>query len=109
MPSPKEIREYVTAQGRVPFKEWLFALRDVRGRAKIVTRLKRLSFGNFGDCRFVGEGVYELRVHFGPGYRVYFGQGKGILIILLCGGDKSSQRYDVRRAHMFWKDYLGRQ
>ena len=109
VPCPREIREYETAEGRVPFKEWLFTLRDVQARAKIIARLKRLSFGNFGDCRFVGAGVYELRIHFGPGYRVYFGEDKGVLIILLCGGDKSTQPRDIRKAQILWNDYRERQ
>src|SRR6476646_7556453 len=95
---PKELREYETPKGKIAFKEWLLSLRDIQAKAKIFARLERLRFGHFGDCVFVGDGVYELRVHFGPGYRVYIGEDKGILIILLCGGDKSSQWRDIEKA-----------
>ena len=106
---PKEIRQYETPEGKAPFKEWLFALRDVQARARINTRINRLAFGHFGDCLFVGQGVFELQIHFGPGYRIYFGEEKGILIILLCGGDKSTQGRDIEKAKRYWEDYRGRQ
>lgn len=105
---PKEIREYLTAAGRSPFGEWLRSLKDVRARAKIRVRLDRLSVGNPGDCKPVGGGVQELRVDFGPGYRVYLGQDGASLILLLCGGDKSTQAKDIEAAHEFWVDYKRR-
>ena len=80
------------------FTQWLRDLRDVRGRAKIVARIDRLAFGNPGDVSAVGCGVSELRIHFGPGYRVYFMRRGKQLILLLCGGDKSTQQTDIRRA-----------
>lgn len=71
--APKELRVYVTTEGREPFSEWLASLRDIKARAKIRVRLDRVSLGNAGDCHAVGEGVWELRIDSGPGYRVYFG------------------------------------
>jgi putative addiction module killer protein len=73
------------------FSLWLTALRDTQARARIAARVRRLAFGNPGDVRPVGEGVSELRIHFGPGYRVYYVQRGALLIVLLCGGDKSSK------------------
>ena len=73
-------------------------LRDVRGRAKIAARIDRLSMGHPGDVRPVGEGISELRIHYGPGYRVYYIQRGAVLVVLLCGGDKSSQSRDIASA-----------
>src|SRR5438105_1726652 len=106
---PRELRDYRMADGTAPFKEWLLDLDDARSRAKIIVRLKRVALGNFGDCRSVGEGVLELRIHWGPGYRVYFGLDGMALIILLCGGDKSGQSNDIEQAHFYWNDYRRRQ
>ncbi len=105
---PKEIREYLTVTGRSPFSEWLNSLRDVSGRAKVRIRLDRLRLGNMGDCKSVGEGVQELRIAFGPGYRVYLGQESDSLILLLCGGDKSTQSKDIQTAKNYWQDYKNR-
>ncbi len=102
---PREIESYVTANDRVPFLEWLNSLKDVQGKAKIKERLKRVRLGNLGDYRSVGEGVFELRINYGPGYRVYFGQVGEIIVLLLCGGDKSSQEKDIRKAQEYWIDY----
>lgn len=81
-----------------PFMEWLENLRDRKAAAKIAARLARLELGNFGDAEPVGEGVTELRIHFGPGYRVYVVPRGEILVVVLCGGDKSSQDRDIKRA-----------
>lgn len=80
------------------FDEWLQALRDERARGRIVRRIDRLRFGNFGDAKSVGEGVSELRVDHGPGYRIYFTRFGPTLVLLLCGGDKGSQSRDIARA-----------
>lgn len=69
---PREIRNYITSDGRVPFKEWLDSLHDKKVQSVILNRLNRVQLGNFGDCKHLGEGIYELRIHYGPGYRVYF-------------------------------------
>lgn len=86
------------------FRDWLVGLRDRKARLKIDDRLKRLASGNAGDTKSVGDGVQELRLHFGPGYRVYYIWQDGVLIILLNGGDKSSQARDVAKAKQLAKD-----
>ncbi|MBV5262698.1 type II toxin-antitoxin system RelE/ParE family toxin [Pinisolibacter aquiterrae] len=80
------------------FDDWLRRLRDARGKARILARIKSAEAGNFGDCEPIGDGVSEMRVHFGPGYRVYFVRHEAVVYVLLCGGDKSSQDRDIRRA-----------
>ena len=80
------------------FDRWLSDLADERARTKIASRVARLRFGNAGDAKPVGEGVSEMRVHHGPGYRVYYKQTNKTIIVMLCGGDKSTKEKDVRRA-----------
>ena len=104
----REIEIYLTEEGRAPFTEWFDSLRDIRGRVKIRTRLDRVQIGNWGDRASVGEGVEELRIDFGPGYRVYFGQAGTKVVLLLCGGDKSTQTQDILQAKSYWKDYQKR-
>ena len=79
------------------FAKWIDGLRDIRARARILARIERFALGNPGDVEPVGEGVSELRIHYGPGYRVYFKQQGGVLIILLAGGDKRSQSKDIKK------------
>ena len=86
------------------FIQWLDGLSDPRAVAKIAARAERLASGNFGDVQPVGEGVSELRIHYGPGYRVYFVQRGAVVVILLCGGDKSSQARDIRSAKAMAKE-----
>jgi len=102
---PKEVRRYSTSEGKVPFDEWTNSLRDSKAKSRIDLRLERIKLGNLGDFRSVGEGVCELRIDYGPGYRVYFGQIGNIIVILLLGGDKSSQNRDIRKAIEYWRDY----
>jgi putative addiction module killer protein len=97
-----EISEY-THGDKAPFSDWLNTL-DRPVKARIMTRIDRLRRGNFGDTKSVGEGVFELRISFGPGYRVYYGRQDREIVILLCGGDKGSQSSDITRAHAFWRD-----
>jgi putative addiction module killer protein len=106
--TPRELRIYLTEEGRAPFSEWLVSLRDSKARAKIRVRLDRVSLGNFGDCRGVGDGGQELRIDYGPRYRVYFGQVGSTIVLLLCGGDKSTQAKDIEQANQHWKDYRRR-
>lgn len=80
------------------FDNWLDNLRDPRARAKILTRIQRLELGNAGDVKAVGESVTEMRIDYGPGYRVYYKQIGVLIVLLLCGGDKSTQDRDIRRA-----------
>lgn len=82
----------------VEFAEWLAGLRDARGKARIIARLDSAELGNFGDCEPVGEGVSEMRINTGPGYRVYYTRRGLVVYVLLLGGDKSSQKRDIKRA-----------
>ena len=99
------VREYVTVEGANPFRSWLTRL-DVTIRARIQARVMRFETGNLGDHRSVGLGVWEARCDFGPGYRIYFGRAGSRVVLLLLGGDKASQRSDIRTAHRYWRDYL---
>jgi putative addiction module killer protein len=101
----KRVEYYRTADDRVPFQEWYFNLKDKRTQARILMRLHSVQLGNFGYCNAVGQGVMELKIDHGPGYRVYFGQMGTAIVILLCGGDKSTQQKDIANAHNYWKDY----
>ena len=102
---PREIRRYIAPDGKIPFSEWYYSLRDPKARLKIEVRLERVELGNLGDYQSVGEGVFELRIDYGPGYRVYFGQAGRTIVLLLCGGDKSTQQQDIRKAKEYWADY----
>jgi len=102
---PRELRVYETPSGTYPFDDWLDGLRDAKGRARIQTRLDRLEQGNFGDCEPVGEGVFELRMDFGPGYRAYFAEDGPKIVLLLIGGDKSTQTKDIKAAKAYWQQY----
>lgn len=106
--TPKDLQVYVTEEGQAPFTQWLASLDDAGARAKIRVRLDRVRLGNFGDCHGVGEGVQELRIDYGPGYRVYFGQLGSTIVLLLCGGEKSSQTKDIELAKQYWSEYRRR-
>ena len=105
---PNMLEEYVTAEGKNPFRQWLHGLRDIRARAKIRVRINRIRLGNFGDAKSVGDGVFELRIPHGPGYRVYFARTGSTLVLLLCGGDKGTQVRDINSAKDYWIDYQRR-
>ena len=100
-----EVRVYTTPEGRCPLDDWLRALRDVRARARIRARIGRLRAGHFGDAKPVGGGVHELRVHHGPGYRIYFGRQGRAVVVLLCAGDKAAQPRDIARAKRYWREH----
>jgi putative addiction module killer protein len=102
--TPKEIVVFRAKDGRVPFEDWLDDLDDKRAVARVLARLARVRQGNPGDCKSVGEGVSELRVDYGPGYRVYFGQRGQTVVVLLCGGDKRTQDRDIRLAKQYWRE-----
>jgi putative addiction module killer protein len=104
-----ELLRYQREDGSEPFSEWLEALRDKVAQARIRLRLRQVQAGNLGDVKPVGGGVSELRIHVGPGYRVYCGRHGKAIVILLCGGDKSSQTTDIRRAEQLWTEWKGRQ
>lgn len=99
---------YETDHGARPFKDWLDSLRDKATVARINARILLIQFGNFGDAKSVGSGVMELRLTFGSGYRVYYALDGDKLVVLLTGGDKSSQDKDIKTAHEYWSDYLRR-
>jgi putative addiction module killer protein len=103
-----EIREYVTRDGKAVFINWWKKLGDQRAREKIQIQLDRLESGNTGDCKSLGDGLHELRIHYGPGYLVYFGNTGKHIILLLCGGNKASQQQDIKRARKYWRDYRSR-
>lgn len=103
-----EIRRYRDARGDEPFTEWLIDLRDRSARARILARLERLEAGNFGDVKALRDGVSEIRIDWGPGYRVYFGRDGQTVVVLLCGGDKRRQDADIRRAVDLWQEYVNR-
>lgn len=100
-----EIRYYKTRDGKDIFREWLISLKDKRAKAKIDVRLDRLVAGNFGDYKSLRKGLYELRINWGPGFRVYYTMDGNTCVLLLCGGDKGSQRSDIRRALEFLEDF----
>ncbi len=101
----RRLHNYQTAHGKEPFQEWLRSLRDREGRAKIRIRLNRLEQGNLGKHRALGRGLIELKIDFGPGYRVYLGEDGKRDVVLLWGGDKSTQEADIEKARAYWGDY----
>ncbi|WP_286824844.1 type II toxin-antitoxin system RelE/ParE family toxin [Microcystis sp. LSC13-02] len=102
---PREIERYVTADGQIPFDNWFDSIRVSKTQTIISKRLDRVRMGNLGDYRSVGGGVFELRIDYGRGYRIYFGQVGTTIVLLLCGGDKSTQIKDIRQAQEYWRDY----
>lgn len=103
--SPREVVIYADQDGNEPFTDWLNGLRDAKARSRIRMRLRRIEQGNYGDFKHVGDGVFELRLFFGPGYRVYFAEEKGRIVLLLTGGNKSTQDKDIKTAIEYWKEY----
>jgi len=104
----KQLEIYVTEDGKKPFIQWLESLKDKIMRYRIKERLDRVALGNLGDHKGVGHGVFELRFKFSSGYRVYYAEEGDKIILLLCGGDKSSQQKDIKNAIAYWQDYLSR-
>ena len=100
-----QIEYYQESGGRVPFRDWLERLRDGAAVARIRVRLNRLRIGNFGVVRALGDGVSELKIDNGPGYRVYYAMSGKTVVLLLVGGDKSTQRKDIVTAKQYWKEY----
>lgn len=105
MREPFELSYYQTRGGHVPYREWLATVTDAVAFAAIQSRTDRLKRGLFGDCEPVGEGVWELRIDTGPGYRVYYARSGKQVVLLLCGGDKRKQKADINRAKIFWRDH----
>jgi putative addiction module killer protein len=101
----REIKKLELQSGLVPFDEWFDSLHDQRMQAAVDSRLARLRAGNFGDSKSVGGSVFETRINFGPGLRVYYGLRGQKIIVLIGGGDKRSQSRDIRRAQQLWQQF----
>jgi putative addiction module killer protein len=103
-----DIVMYAISTKKRPFAEWLDDL-ESKTQAVILKRLARVRLGNFGDCKYVqgGDGIYELRIDYGSGYRIYFGEEKSTVVVLLIGGDKKSQNRDIEKAKRYWLEYKG--
>ncbi len=108
MSSAIEIRHYVSRAGKDIFDDWLTELADRRAQAKIAARINRLAAGNFGDCKPLRQGVCELRIDWGPGFRVYYAMIGKTCVLLLCGGDKRKQSADINRAIDYLHDFKER-
>ena len=104
-----ELLRYQGKDGREPLTVWLHRLRDRQAYAHVLARLDRLENGNFGQCRALQSGVWELKIDHGPGYRVYYSQVGKTILLLLCGGDKRTQQADIERAVAHWKEFRSRQ
>jgi putative addiction module killer protein len=100
----KQLSLYRTAGGKIPFVEWIESL-DFSIRKRIEIGIDKLELGYMPDCKHLEGGVFEMRLHFGPGYRIYFGQMGGEIVILLCGGDKGGQKNDIKKAMEYWRDF----
>ena len=103
-----DLRRYITSEGKDFFGEWLAKLQDARAQAKIVTRIDRAALGNFADCKRLRSGLWELRIDWGPSYRVYYTMPGQFCVLLLAGGDKRKQASDIDRALEYLKDYRKR-
>ncbi len=102
------VLRYINDSGHEIVTEWLLSLNDKQARARIETRFFRLATGNFGDCKPLRDGVWELRIDWGPGYRVYYAQTGDAIVLLLCGGDKRKQDTDIDRATRYLADFKRR-
>jgi putative addiction module killer protein len=100
----KKIRIFKTHFGKEPFEDWLANIKDKTTKARIRRRIDRLALGHEGDSKSVGKGLYELRLMFGSGYRIYYGNLGDLVVVLLLGGDKSSQDDDIKKAQVYWKE-----
>ena len=104
----RDIQTYQSADGREPYAQWLARLADRQARARIVVRVQRMAAGNFGDCKPLDGGVWELRIDWGPGYRVYYALAGRNVVLLLLGGDKRRQQADIAAAMKYWQDWQRR-
>jgi len=103
--TPRILKVYMDSRGKEPFIEWLESIKDQKTRSRIVTRLDRFEVGNPGDFRPLSNGLFELRLSFGPGYRIYYGEDDAVIVILLMGGDKDTQSADIKKARSYWRMY----
>lgn len=103
------IEHYLTSEGQKDvYVDWLRRIRDTQAKVAVIRRIARVEHGNFGDCRFCRDGVWELRIDVGQGYRVYYGMAGARVVLLLCGGDKRTQSADIERAVDYWQDWKRR-
>jgi len=105
---PRKVETYVTQDGEDVFQAWLDGLTDSRARILIDKTIAKVRLGNLGDHKSVGEGVQEIRLDHGPGYRIYFAEHGNTLVILLCGGTKKRQQKDIAQAKHYWMDWKER-
>jgi len=105
---PRRIEYYYAPDGSTPYREWHGGLENDEALIAIDKRLTRVERGLLGDCKWLGSGLWELRIDIGPGYRIYFGQQDRTVILLLSGGDKSTQRKDIKQAQAYWAEHLRR-
>ena len=104
-PGNYQVLVFEGESGERPYLEWLYSL-DLKTQERILGRVNRMARGQFGDFKALGKQLYELRLFFGPGYRIYFGEDRGKIILLITGGDKSTQRKDIAQAKLYWNAYL---
>ena len=103
-----DLQDDVTPEGKDPFKDWVMSLADRMARARLLARVQRMAAGNFGDCKPLDKGVWELKIDHGAGYRIYYARANSRLILLLIGGDKRRQKADIATAIDYWQDWQGR-
>lgn len=103
--TPYRLEYYADDKGQKPFRDWLYGLRDRAAFARITARLDRVELGKFGFCKGLGNGVFELKIDYGPGYRVYYAISGKTVVLLLIGGDKSTQAKDVETAKSYWASH----
>ena len=108
MTNAVEIRHYISRDNKDVFDDWFSELPDTRTKAKVAARINRLAAGNFGNCKALGQGLCELRIDWGPGFRVYYAMIGQARVLLLCGGDKRTQPADIGKAHENLTDYKAR-
>lgn len=101
----RRVDYYSTLSGKQPAREWLLGVKDVLTQAVLFKRIRQAGKGNFGKTRHVGDGVSELKINFGPGYRIYYGIYRDELILILMGGNKSTQQKDIRKARAYWLEW----
>lgn len=104
MESKFEVITFKTSRNKEPFNDWLYSL-NKETRDRVFNRISRIKNGNFGDHKNLGFGIFELRLDFGSGYRIYFGREDHKIIILLCGGNKKTQNKDIEKAKQYWEEY----
>ena len=105
---PESVRNYIMPNGRDPYRQWYTGIKDRKTQAIITNRIDRLQHGNPGDCKQLSRRLYELRIDYGPGYRVYFGLFRNTVAILLGGGTKGTQQRDIMKVQTYWNEFLSR-